>query len=150
MPIGAWGFLAGPLAAAALAAQSDPDAANAAQALDVASDAVEIVAEHLDDVDLGLQGADVFEGALALDEGAMSSASGGEDTAIDISNLGINISDQTGGVGGVNTTNSPTGHISDNIVSDNGGITTVFNNTGNGVLFQSTVNVNIFTAPSSQ
>lgn len=150
MPLGAWGLLAGPLAAAQLAAHADPDAARVIPALEVLAAAEQSIGETLDAMDLESQSADLFAGALALDDAAMGAASGGEDTAIDIGALGVNISDQTGGVSRVNTTNSPTGAIAGNIVSDNGGITTVFNNTGNGVIFQSTVNVNIFTTPSSQ
>ena len=77
----------------------------------------------------------------------MTLASGGESTAIDISNLGVNISDQAGEVSDINLNNTTNGQIAGNVVSDNGGITPVFNNTGNGVIFQRTVNVNIFTAP---
>lgn len=148
MPLGAWGLLAGPVAALQLAAQTDPDAAKVLPAFAALAAAEQSIGEKLSNADLEGAGADLFAGALALDDSVMSAASGGEDTAIDIGALGVNISDQTGGVSGVNTTNSPTGQIAGNIVSGNGGITTVFNNTGNGVIFQSTVNVNIFTAPT--
>jgi hypothetical protein len=148
MPLGAWGLLAGPLAAAQLAAANDPEAAKIVPALEALAAAEQAIGESLSGTDLEAQSADLFVGALALDDSVMGAASGGEDTAIDIGSLGVNISDQSGGVSSINTTNSPTGAIGGNIVSDNGGITTVFNNTGNGVIFQSTVNVNIFTAPS--
>ncbi len=137
MPMSAWGILAAPL----LFAQShDPELA-----ADLAF--LEPLALAGAEIESALNGADPFGGLAALDAPTMSSASGGESTAIDIGNLGINISDQTGAVSGVNTTNSTNGAISGNVVTDNGGITTVFNNTGNGVIFQSTVNVNIFMAP---
>jgi hypothetical protein len=142
MPMSAWGMLAGPL----LFAQAhDPEVANALAFLEPLALASAEIDGALGDA---LSGSDPFGGLAALDTSTMSASSGGESTAIDINNLGINISEQTGAVSGVNTTNSSNGAISGNVVTDNGGITTVFNNTGNGVIFQSTVNVNIFMAPS--
>lgn len=91
---------------------------------------------------------DVFSGLAVLDEGQMSRASGGSDTAIDIGNFGANIALNEGSVSEVETVNTNTGQIANNVVSDNSGITTVFNNTGNGVVFQNSVNVNIFLDPS--
>ena len=89
-------------------------------------------------------GADIFSDFSALDEQTMSAASGGADTAVDIGDFGLNIADNDGSVDNVNVTDSETGQIANNVVSGNGGITTVFNNTGNGVVFQNSVNVNIF------
>lgn len=89
------------------------------------------------------EGADVFGGFAPMDELAMSEASGGNNTAVDIGDFDLNVADNDGSVDNVNVNNSDTGQITDNVVSGNGGITTVFNNTGNGVVFQSIVNVNI-------
>jgi hypothetical protein len=90
---------------------------------------------------------DAFGGLVILETDEMRDAAGGADTAIDVGAIGVNISGQAGEVAGVATTNSPTGQIAGNLVSDNGGVTTVFNNTGNGVIFQNTLNVNIFLNP---
>ena len=89
-------------------------------------------------------GDDIFGGLVPMNTGAMSASSGGADTAINIQDIGINMAENTGSVSDVNTTNTETGQIANNVVSDNRGITTVFNNTGNGVIFQSNVNVNVF------
>ncbi|MEQ1929724.1 MAG: hypothetical protein ABL957_04215 [Parvularculaceae bacterium] len=129
MAMSAWGLLAAPLMATQFPAE-EPEAAFAAAA---ALTGVEIAADA------------AFEGLVSMDDESMSLASGGEGTAIDIGSIGVNISDQAGDVNDIEVNDSPTGEIAGNIVSDNGGITTVFNNTGNGVIFQSTVNVNIFT-----
>jgi len=91
-----------------------------------------------------VQDGDIFGGLTSLDKNAMSTASGGSYTAVDISNLGANYGENDADVNGVTVANSTNGNIADNIISDNGGITTVFNNTGNGVSFQSIVNVNVF------
>jgi hypothetical protein len=134
MAMSAWSMLAAPLLAAAQMQlpDSEPEAALAAAstmtALEVTGDAL-------------------FGDLPAMDDTAMSLASGGESTAIDIGGLGVNISTQNGDVSDTEVNNTTTGQIAGNVVTDNGGITTVFNNTGNGVIFQSTVNVNIFTAP---
>jgi hypothetical protein len=132
MGMTAWGLFITPVLIA-----SDPnlDSAQRDQAL----------AAHAQSMPAEIQaGDDIFGGLASLDEGAMSSASGGSYTAIDISNLGANVGENDAEVNGVVTTNSNNGSIADNIISDNGGITTVFNNTGNGVVMQSIVNVNVF------
>lgn len=129
MAMSAWGMLAAPLLASQLP-QENPEAAMAAAG---SLYSTEITADA------------TFEGLSAMDETAMGAASGGAATAIDIGNLGVNISSQGGDVSDVEVTDSATGQIAGNVVSDNGGITTVFNNTGNGVIFQSSINVNIFT-----
>lgn len=86
---------------------------------------------------------DVFGGLAALDETVMRNAAGGASVAVDIGVIAANIGENNGEV--KNTyTNGNTGQIANNSVNGNGGITTVFNNTGNGVVFQSIVNVNIF------
>lgn len=78
-----------------------------------------------------------------MSDSEMSDAAGGEDTAIDISQLGINMSTTNGVVTGVSVSGG-TGQIENNVVNGNSGITAVFNNTGNGVIFQNTVQVNVF------
>ncbi len=86
---------------------------------------------------------DIFSTLMVMDESAMSDASGGADTAVDIERIALNIAKNDGSVSDTSVINSDTGQITDNVVSGNGGITTVFNNTGNGVSFQSIVNINI-------
>jgi hypothetical protein len=123
MGMSAWGILAAPLLAHAPA----PSAETAA--MEARPPTVET---------------DIFGALSPMDDGLMSAASGGADTAIDIADFGLNIADNDGSVNEINVNNSDTGKIADNVVSGNGGITTVFNNTGNGVIFQNNVNVNIF------
>ena len=124
MGMSAWGIFAAPFLAHAPAPADAPAAAA--------------------DIEIVSDGSDIFSGISALDENAMSAASGGADTAVDIGDFGLNIADNDGSVENVNVTDSETGQIANNVVSGNGGITTVFNNTGNGVVFQNSVNVNIF------
>lgn len=124
MGMSAWGIFAAPFLAHAPAHMDAP----------ATTAGIEIVSD----------GSDIFSGFSALDEQTMSSASGGADTAVDIGDFGLNIADNDGSVENVNVTDSETGQIANNMVSGNGGITTVFNNTGNGVVFQNSVNVNIF------
>ena len=125
MGMSAWGIFAAPFLAHSPAPAEAPVAA---------TDNIQIVAD----------GSDIFSGIAVLDEQTMSSASGGADTAVDIGDFGLNIADNDGSVDNVTVTDSETGQIANNMVSGNGGITTVFNNTGNGVIFQNSVNVNIF------
>jgi hypothetical protein len=87
---------------------------------------------------------DLFSNDQPLSEAAMSEASGGEAAAIDISELGLNVSSSNGTVTGVTVDNSDTGAIANTTVTGNSGITAVFNNTGNGVIFQNTLQVNVF------
>lgn len=124
MGMSAWGIFAAPFLAHAPAPVEAPVAA--------VSDAAQIS-----------EASDIFGAFSPMDELAMSKASGGSNTAVDIGDFDLNIADNDGAVDNVNVNNSDTGQITDNVVSGNGGITTVFNNTGNGVVFQSIVNVNI-------
>jgi hypothetical protein len=130
MAMSAWGLLAAPLMAQASPAPATP------------------ISEPAAVVATGGEAGDLFSDLAAMDEGAMADAAGGESVAVDISNLGVNLSEQSGDVSNT-TANGTTGQIANNSVNGNGGITTVFNNTGNGVIFQSTVNVNIFTGGSN-
>ncbi|WDI31496.1 hypothetical protein PUV54_16210 [Hyphococcus flavus] len=130
MGMSAWGFFITPVLIAA-----DPTIDDATRE--------EQLASHMMSAPAELQ-TDIFGDLASLDETAMASASGGSQTAIDIANLGANVGENTGTVEGVTTNNSTNGQIANNMISDNGGITTVFNNTGNGVVMQSVVNVNIF------
>lgn len=132
MGIAAWGWLIAPLAAYSQSPVSEDGQS----------------AVHIE-TPLEIQG-DLFGEFAPLSATAMSAASGGSQTAIDINDIAVNIADNDGSVSGVTTTNSDTGDIANNIVSDNRGITTVFNNTGNGVVFQSNVNVNIFMDSAGQ
>lgn len=135
MGMSAWGFIITPALIAA-----DPSISDAQREQDIAAYAQSAPQEFLDPF------SDLTElaGMDALDDTAMSNASGGTHTAIDIGSLGVNIGENDAQVSGVTTTNSTNGDIRDNIISDNGGITTVFNNTGNGVVMQSIVNMNIY------
>ena len=125
MVMSAWGFIIAPLMATAQT--GEPPAPE--QFTELASAAGEL---------------EIFDAIPSLDDVAMSAASGGTHTAIDISSLGVNSAENSGQVSDVNVNNTTNGQISNNMVSDNGGITTVFNNTGNGVVMQSIVNLNIF------
>ncbi|MHA7871272.1 MAG: hypothetical protein ACX939_02875 [Hyphococcus sp.] len=122
MGMSAWGIIAAPFLAHAPA--PEPSAA--------------IDAAVIED------GSDIFSSFAPMDERAMSEASGGADTAVDIDDFGLNIADNDAIVDNVSVADSDTGEIANNMISDNAGITTVFNNTGNGVVFQNSVNVNIF------
>ncbi len=117
----AWGLIISPLAAATQLAAAEPAATPAAQ-----------------------DSADIFSEFTAMDENAMGAASGGSHTAIDIGHIASNIAENDGDVNDVSVNNSNTGKIQDINVLKNDGITTVFNNTGNGVVMQSNVNVNVF------
>lgn len=88
---------------------------------------------------------DLFDGIAVLDESAMGNAAGGAEVATDIGLLGINASNSDGDVDDTIVTSSQTGAISDNIIQGNDGITFQVNNSGNGVVVQNTVNINIFT-----
>lgn len=84
-----------------------------------------------------------------LGEPVMREATGGSAAAVDISQLGVNISTTNGSVANVSVNNSNTGGVENNLVTGNNGITAVFNNTGNGVVFSNTVQVNVFLGPGS-
>lgn len=123
MGLSAWGLLAAPLMAQGAPTPAAPETPT------VLSSA---------------ESGDIFSDLALMDENAMRDASGGAATAIDIGSMGVNFADNKGQVQDNHVTNSDTGQIAHNAVTGNGGITTVFNNTGNGVVFQSNVNVNIF------
>ncbi|WP_411820106.1 hypothetical protein ABFZ85_01150 [Hyphococcus formosus] len=123
-----------------IATDPDPRITDEQREADLLDYAQNVTAE---DVDLFADLAGL-EGVAALDDGAMSVASGGSATAIDIANLGANAAENMGTVDNINVSNTNNGEIANNVVSDNGGITTVFNNTGNGVVMNSIVNLNIF------
>lgn len=121
----AWGFLLAPLLVST-AIEDHPEA------------------PPLPEINAPLADTDLFGELAIMNESAMSNASGGIATAVDIANLGINIAKNDGDVSDVHTNNTQTGQIANNVITDNSGITTVFNNTGNGVLMQSIVNINVF------
>jgi len=131
MVMGAWGLFAAPLMATA-PFQDDPEAAAEA------ADAFAGTEQALPAAD------DVFGGLSVLDDGAMTAASGGTSTAFDIGHIGVAIGENDGSVNDVDVNHSQNGGISNNLISDNHGITTVYFNTGNGVIFQNNVNVNVF------
>lgn len=88
--------------------------------------------------------------ALVMDEAAMRDASGGSAAyALDLdpvrtSNTQTNTAGTTGTISGSTVTDAVTGGVVGNVVSANSGITTVFINTGNNVVMQSTVQVNVY------
>lgn len=131
MGMTAWGLFITPVLIA-----SDPNLESAQRDQALAAHAQTMPAE--------IQEGDIFGGLASLDEGAMSSASGGTYTAVDISNLGANYGENSADGNTVVTSNTNNGQITDNIITDNGGITFVNNSTGNGNFFQNIVNVNIF------
>lgn len=89
---------------------------------------------------------DIFSSDSVLSDGILQDSAGGmgQDFDIDIGGIASNIADNDGSVRNVEIVDSETGQIANNAVSNNSGITTIFNNTGNGVVFQSSVQVNIF------
>ncbi|MBI1393756.1 MAG: hypothetical protein GC152_13545 [Alphaproteobacteria bacterium] len=102
---------------------------------------------------------DVFSGESLMSEDQMRDAAGGTDagfdmitftTNVDIDNtttiddIGANIADNDAIVRNIDAGGSTTGQISTINVENNRGITTILNNTGNGVVFQSNVQLNLF------
>jgi hypothetical protein len=88
---------------------------------------------------------DPFASLSSMEMDDLRSAAGG--TAInelDLQTVGLNISDTDGSVSGTTVTDSQTGTVDNTYVSGNTGITTVFVNTGNGVVFQNTLQVNVY------
>ncbi len=88
---------------------------------------------------------DIFTADLVLSDEALRSHAGGTETSVDLNNLGVNISTTTGIVDNNSADGSVTGTIADNVIGQNSGFTTVFINSGNNVLFQNTLQLNIFT-----
>lgn len=129
MGMSAWGLLALPLIA---------------QATEPGTTIIEATPSEL----AAAPAADAFDlfGELSLmDESAMKNASGGADTAVDIGLIGLNASEANGQIDETTVNNSQTGDIAQNVISGNDGITFQVNNSGNGVIVQNTVNINIFT-----
>lgn len=89
---------------------------------------------------------DIFSGETILDDNAMRDAAGGTGTDFTqtIGDIGVNIADNTGNLSDVNAEGANTGAITNLSVDNNSGVTAVLNNTGNGVIFQNTVQVNVF------
>ena len=80
-----------------------------------------------------------------LSADTLSAKSGGTASyAVDLGALGVNVATTNGTVTGVNVS-GPTGAAQGTSVLGNSGITTVFVNTGNGVVLQNTVQINVFT-----
>ena len=100
-------------------------------------------APHIDATPL-VEEIDLFSGDAVLDIETMSDAAGGTEAALNFEDVGVNIADSNASVSDVNFVNANSGQITDNVVSNNSGVTTVYNNTGNGVIFQSTLQINVF------
>ena len=89
---------------------------------------------------------DIFGQSAMMDDASMRDAAGGSSHyAIDLGALGINSSSSIATVTDNSADNSITGEIASNIVANNSGFTTVVFNSGNQVVFQNTVQVNVFT-----
>lgn len=88
---------------------------------------------------------DVFGDLAVMTETDMQSASGGAQTAVDIGLVGLNASESNGFIDDNSVSESQTGEVANNMISGNEGITFQVNNSGNGVVVQNTVNINIFT-----
>jgi hypothetical protein len=129
MGMSAWGLLALPLIA---------------QTTEPGTTRYEVTPSELSAAPAG-EAFDLFSDLSLLDESALKDASGGADTAIDIGMIGVNASEIDGDVDNNNVSNSTTGDVMDNVISGNDGITFQVNNSGNGVVVQNTVNINIFT-----
>lgn len=129
MGMSAWGLLALPL----IAQTTEPGTTT------IETTPSELAAAPADDA------FDLFGDLSLMDEGAMISASGGADTAFDIGMIGLNASETNGQIDETTVSNSQTGEIASNVISGNDGITFQVNNSGNGVIVQNTVNINIFT-----
>ncbi len=126
-----WGILFAPLAAVAM----DEGEGRAPSQFDAA--AVEIT-------DAGAREGGLFSDLAVMGDADMRAASGGSHTAVDIGFVNINNSENGADLGSVTVANTTNGQIANNTISNNSGVTTVFNNTGNGVILQSNVNVNVF------
>lgn len=104
---------------------------------------------------------DVFSSEKMLSDSQMRDAAGGTATAFDgdmftfntnvdvdntvnIDDVGANFADNDAIVRQIDAGGSQTGQISTINVEGNRGITTILNNTGNGVVFQSNVQLNLF------
>ena len=89
---------------------------------------------------------DIFAGDIVLGENEMRDAAGG--TGADFGDVNFNVTTNNGTLTDVSADGAVTGTIT-STVDGNSGITTVLNNTGNGVIFQNTVQVivNIGDAP---
>ena len=122
MGMSVWGLVAAPLMIAGSPA-------------DVAPDGAQSVAFSEDDL---------FAGDAILTPEDMADAAGGMQVAFELDDVGINTANNDGTVRDVQVNDTITGKIVDNAVTNNSGITTVFNNTGNGVVLQSNVQINIF------
>jgi hypothetical protein len=129
MGMSAWGLLALPL----IAQTTEPGTTT------IETTPSELAAAPADDA------FDLFGDLSLMDEGAMMNASGGADTAFDIGTIGLNASETNGQIDETTVNNSQTGEIASNVISGNDGITFQVNNSGNGVIVQNTVNINIFT-----
>ncbi|MEM9705591.1 MAG: hypothetical protein AAF850_05880 [Pseudomonadota bacterium] len=92
---------------------------------------------------------DLFAEAATMDDDALREAAGGTDVSFDIADVGINLSQNRAGISDI-TVDGETGRIAGNSVDGNSGITTILNNTGNGVVFQNNVQVNIFLDQAAQ
>lgn len=148
MGMSAWTLFAAPLLAHS--APLSKDATDEEAGRYAAAIAVESIFEGLDVIDAAApasaaKGDEAFAGLVAMDETAMSAASGGaKTTVIDIGGIGVNNAENNGLVANIDAGGATTGVVDNLTVSGNGGITTVFVNTGIGAVLQSNVNINLF------
>lgn len=130
MGMSAWGFLALPLLM---------------QATEPGTKVIETTPEQLIDEMPAGDALDVFGGLTSMDDATMAGASGGADTAVDIGLVGLNASETNGLAKETHVSNSQNGQVANNVISGNDGISFQVNNSGNGVVVQNTVNINIYT-----
>ena len=133
-----WGILFAPLAAAAM---EEGEAFSPAEAA-VIQDVAESVSGGGDG--FGDAGDPLFAELAVMGDADMRAAAGGSHTAVDIGFIKVNNSENGAELNTVNVSNTTNGEIANNTIANNSGVTTVFNNTGNGVILQSNVNVNVF------
>jgi hypothetical protein len=101
---------------------------------------------------------DPFATLAPMDQNSLRRASGrgavyGVDLSaynlVELDNFQNNDADIDGLIENTIVTDTTTGDLTDNMVTNNSGITTVFINSGNNVILQSNVQINVYT-PTSQ
>ncbi|MEM9494822.1 MAG: hypothetical protein AAGA09_02370 [Pseudomonadota bacterium] len=136
MGMSVWGLIAAPLFAPGAMTNAGADAAMASS---VSASPTHYASEKTASVD-----DDLFAGDTLLGEKAMRETAGGSEVAFNLGDVGVNLANAEGNVSNIEANNSNSGQIASNTVANNSGITTVFNNTGTGVVMQSNVQVNVF------
>ena len=90
---------------------------------------------------------DPFAALTSLGFDEMRDASGGtESYSVDLDTVGLNVATLDGTLENVSLSNTQSGTIDNTLVTDNSGITTVVINSGNGVVLQNSLQVNVYVA----